>query len=213
MISELPPAHQPAVASLVASGKLGSRALESLCTLSKANQNVPIDEVINQIEHRSLKPYSHTTEVQAPGDTVALLPNSRKDNTTLSTSESQDLIDLIRIAKGIGTQKQNECECLHEDGRCTYWGWEDQESIPKGIGDPVCPAGLEWFIKPSILFCAICSSEAMSVACSVKWKLKDTLLVGVRREFKCDCGAKGFVAVYIKCTKCGKETWRGWWPK
>jgi ParB family chromosome partitioning protein len=213
MISELPPAHQPTVATLVASKKLGSRALESLCTLSKTNPNAPIDEIINQMEHGSFELSSQTTEVRAPRDTVTSLPSSGKGELPLLTRESQDLKDLIRIAKAMGTEKQEECDCFHEDGRCTYWGWENRESIPEGIGDPVCPTGSEWFIKPSILFCAICSGEAMALAYSVKRKLHDDPLVGLRQDFKCDCGAKREVAVHIMCTKCGKDTWRGWWPK
>jgi hypothetical protein len=43
--------------------------------------------------------------------------------------------------------------------------------------------------------------------------LDGTPALGLRRCFKCDCGASGFVAVRIKCTKCGRETWWGWFPK
>jgi len=38
-------------------------------------------------------------------------------------------------------------------------------------------------------------------------------LSGLKQRFKCDCGASGLVAVNIKCTKCSKEAWWGWWPK
>jgi len=31
--------------------------------------------------------------------------------------------------------------------------------------------------------------------------------------FKCShCHAEGLVALYVKCTRCGKENWMGWWP-
>ena len=32
-------------------------------------------------------------------------------------------------------------------------------------------------------------------------------------SFKCShCRSEGLVALYVKCTKCGKESWMGWWP-
>lgn len=35
----------------------------------------------------------------------------------------------------------------------------------------------------------------------------------VFEEFTCSqCRSKGLVAVYAKCTSCGKENWMGWWP-
>lgn len=31
--------------------------------------------------------------------------------------------------------------------------------------------------------------------------------------FKCShCRTQGLLALYVKCTKCGKESWMGWWP-
>jgi hypothetical protein len=33
------------------------------------------------------------------------------------------------------------------------------------------------------------------------------------KEFVCShCRSKSLVAVYVKCTSCGKENWMGWWP-
>jgi hypothetical protein len=35
-----------------------------------------------------------------------------------------------------------------------------------------------------------------------------------RETFQCDdCNSSNLVAVYVKCTACGRETWMGWWPK
>ena len=32
-------------------------------------------------------------------------------------------------------------------------------------------------------------------------------------NFTCSqCRSKGLVAIYVKCTSCGKENWMGWWP-
>jgi len=44
-------------------------------------------------------------------------------------------------------------------------------------------------------------------------RLNGTPILGLRQRFKCDCGASGFVATHIQCTKCGRETWWGWFPK
>jgi len=43
--------------------------------------------------------------------------------------------------------------------------------------------------------------------------LEGTPALGLRKWFKCDCGTTGFVAIRVKCTKCGKEDWWGWFPK
>ena len=44
-------------------------------------------------------------------------------------------------------------------------------------------------------------------------RLLGTPALGLAHRFKCDCGASGLVALRIQCTKCGKETWWGWWPE
>lgn len=32
------------------------------------------------------------------------------------------------------------------------------------------------------------------------------------QNFRCkSCGAQGFVAIPVRCTNCGKESWWGWW--
>jgi len=43
--------------------------------------------------------------------------------------------------------------------------------------------------------------------------LDGTPALGLKHRFTCDCGASGFVALHIQCTKCGRETWWGWFPK
>jgi len=46
-----------------------------------------------------------------------------------------------------------------------------------------------------------------------KVRVTGTPALGLKKHFKCDCGASGFVALRIKCTTCDKETWWGWFPK
>lgn len=39
-------------------------------------------------------------------------------------------------------------------------------------------------------------------------------ILNVHDRFKCpECGARGLVAVKIRCTKCGSEMWWGYWPE
>jgi len=44
-------------------------------------------------------------------------------------------------------------------------------------------------------------------------RINGTPALGLRHHFKCDCDASGYVAVRIKCTKCGGEVWWGWHPE
>lgn len=55
--------------------------------------------------------------------------------------------------------------------------------------------------------------ELLSEFTDMKTRLDGTPALGLRRRFTCDCGASGYVALHIQCTKCGKETWWGWFPK
>lgn len=37
---------------------------------------------------------------------------------------------------------------------------------------------------------------------------------GSRNSFTCSsCGAQGMVATVVRCTKCGKDKWLGFWPR
>ncbi len=47
----------------------------------------------------------------------------------------------------------------------------------------------------------------------VEDRLNATPAVGLGHRFTYNCGASGFVALHIRCTKCGRETWWGWFPK
>lgn len=47
----------------------------------------------------------------------------------------------------------------------------------------------------------------------VEATLDGTPALGLKNRFQCNCGASGFVALRVQCTKCGKETWWGWFPK
>jgi len=44
--------------------------------------------------------------------------------------------------------------------------------------------------------------------------LQRTLGYAIQKMFKCQsCGSQGLVASQILCSKCGNESWWGWWPR
>ena len=47
----------------------------------------------------------------------------------------------------------------------------------------------------------------------IETRINGTPALGLKHHFKCDCGASGYVAVRIQCTKCGRENWWGWHPE
>jgi hypothetical protein len=47
----------------------------------------------------------------------------------------------------------------------------------------------------------------------IETRLDGTPALGLKQHFKCNCGALGYVAVHVKCTKCGRETYWGWGPE
>lgn len=56
--------------------------------------------------------------------------------------------------------------------------------------------------------------ELTQEVANISNKLKGTLGYGAYQTFICDkCSSKGHVATQLKCTECGQESWRGWWPK
>lgn len=47
----------------------------------------------------------------------------------------------------------------------------------------------------------------------IETSINGTPALGLKHHFQCDCGASGYVALRIKCTKCGREVWWGWYPE
>ena len=122
---------------------------------------------------------------------------------------------LMAAAQKFGKDRQDICEYL-EDGLCTVETWSSEDEIPKGIGEPVRldSENPEWCIKPVPLYCAICVTPLeYSISC-VKTRVSNDPLSGARYLVTCkSCGSKEWIAAAIKCTKCGHETYLGWWPK
>ncbi len=47
----------------------------------------------------------------------------------------------------------------------------------------------------------------------IRGKLQGTLGYDIYHQHKCDkCGSEGYLAAVYKCTNCGGQSWRGWWP-
>jgi len=48
---------------------------------------------------------------------------------------------------------------------------------------------------------------------ALKKGINNTPLYDAHGKFICSgCGSKGDVAAVVRCTKCGRERWVGWWP-
>jgi len=122
---------------------------------------------------------------------------------------------IIAAAQKLGTYRREDCP-HHKDRLCRFWTWNSQDEIPKGIGEPtyVDDEDPGWYVKPSALYCTMCSAPLENHIDDLEDKLSGDPLSGAEYQFTCNgCGSRGWIAAKIKCTKCGYETYRGWWPK
>jgi len=122
---------------------------------------------------------------------------------------------IIAAAQKLGTYRREDCP-HYKDGLCRFWTWNSQDEIPKGIGEPtyVDDEDPGWYVKLSTLYCAICAVPLEYRIDDLEDKLSGDPLSGAGYQFMCNsCGSKGWIAAKIRCTKCGHETYLGWWPK
>ena len=122
---------------------------------------------------------------------------------------------LMAAARQLGTYRYETCP-YQKDGLCTLETWISEDEIPQGIGEPVLVENEkpEWYIKPSPFHCVMCTTPLENRMDDIEDKASDDPLWGARYQITCEnCGTKGWVAVKIKCTKCGHETYFGWQPK
>ena len=84
---------------------------------------------------------------------------------------------------------------------------EQYERVKSGIGPaPVSSQQFQELAK----YVQKLSEEVRSISV----KLQSTLGYDIYHSFKCErCGTQEQVATVFKCTSCGHESWRGWWPK
>jgi DNA-directed RNA polymerase subunit RPC12/RpoP len=126
-----------------------------------------------------------------------------------------ELDSLMAAVEAIGIEEREVCS-YYEDGVCTLAIWDSEAEIPKGSGEPIPmdEENSEWCVKPSIYYCALCTARISKRIDLLEEKTLDTPLWQARERISCNsCGSKGRIAVPIKCTNCGKETYWGWWPK
>lgn len=122
-----------------------------------------------------------------------------------------DVPVVVAAAQKFGTYRREICE-YQKDGLCTLETWDSQDEIPQGIDEPVLLENEkpEWYIKPSPFHCVMCTTPLENRIDDIEDKASDDPLWGARYQITCNsCGSKGWVAVRIKCTKCGRETYWG----
>ena len=122
---------------------------------------------------------------------------------------------VIAAAREFGNYKRDTCS-HQKEALCTLWTWSSEVDIPPRIGEPVAPADGkgEWRIKPSPLYCAMCTIPVEDRVDDVENKLSGDPLSGAEYRFTCNnCGSEGWIAAKIMCTKCKHETYWGWFPK
>ena len=126
-----------------------------------------------------------------------------------------EMAALAAAAHELGAHKREDCP-YQEDGLCILQTWPDQREIPQGIGEPVLVEEEKpnWYIKPSYFYCAMCTALLEGRMDDVESEVSGDPLAGAKYQITCEsCGSKGLIAAAIKCTKCGRETYRGWLPK
>jgi hypothetical protein len=122
---------------------------------------------------------------------------------------------LMAAACESGIYRYQTCK-YHESGHCSLHTWNSQDEIPQGIGEPVRVGNEEpqWYVMPYPFYCAMCIAPLENHIDALEDKLSGDPLSGAKYQFTCNsCGSKGWIAAAIKCTKCGRENYFGWWPK
>lgn len=67
-------------------------------------------------------------------------------------------------------------------------------------------------LKGRLEFLEAAVAESASLE-DIEARLDGTPALGLKNRFECECGASGLVALHIQCTKCGRKSWWGWFPK
>lgn len=228
-IAELPAHQQEAMASLVSAGKIGGRMLEKLLLRIRSDPRSDIGEIMQELTSASTILPS-ATSANASGDTPRVPSNKHGDSTSeiVQSDEEKGEIEtqgerrevnrpsdadiLVAAARDLGSYYQDFCHHLNDQKVCEYWHWDTKEDIPEGFGEPVNLRD-SWHIRPSALYCAFCINAVWDRIGDVEDALEGNPISGLRWRFKCECGTPGKVAVYVKCTKCGRRSWWGWEPE
>ena len=122
---------------------------------------------------------------------------------------------LMTTAQQLGTYRREICP-YEKDGLCTLETWSSRDEVPQGRGEPVFVENEkpEWYVKPSPFYCAMCTASLKNRLDDMESEVSGNPLSGAKYQITCKgCGSKGWIATVIKCTKCGRETYWGWFPK
>lgn len=163
------------------------------------------------------------TQLQAPPESPETIAARQKGQSMANGLERTDgLIQalsevsiIIAAAQKLGTYQHENCP-HHKDGLCRFWRWNSQDEIPKGVGEPsyVDDEDPGWYVKPSMLYCAICTIPIEDRVADIELDALVTPLWGAGTQITCEnCGSKGWIATLVKCTKCGHVAFWGWVPK
>ncbi len=173
-----------------------------------------VPEMTPQAETQIQTPPESPEEIATIWQKVQSMADDLQRIDSLIQALSEVLI-VIAAARRLGTFRREDCT-YHKDSLCHLWTWGSQGEIPQGIGEPVRfgDENPEWHVKPSPLYCAMCTIPIEDRVDDVENKLSGDPLLGAKYQFTCDgCGSEGWIAVKIMCTKCRRETYLGWWPK
>jgi len=153
-----------------------------------------------------------------------------KYEATMPIERSKEMATLMAnmaIIQDGGREKMKVCIYFEAD-QCELHASRDKSTDGVPPGEVFFKDGW-WCLHPEPITCAACSmfinpcvvteydldektSEISQTLDSQKISLDNTPAHNLRNRFCCDCGAKGLVAVKVKCTRCDRETWWGWHP-
>ena len=164
---------------------------------------------------RASQPTNAPLEIESDPEIVQLKKEIRIAELQKQLDRAQapsEIEILIAAAYKIGCQRHEECVC-EDNGLCMVWEWSSKDEVPKDIGELVLEGKDTWRMKPSPLYCAMCVASLEGAVEKLDDGLAEIPLANIRERFSCECGTEGMVAVSIKCTACGRDTWWGQWPK
>jgi len=181
---------------------------EKAAPLAKVSQGVA------RAESHLLTPAQLSEQVAAIQQELRTLEDKLRKTDSL-VKELLEIKVLVAAAQQLGTYRHEKCP-YQKDGFCTWESWESENEVPQDIGEPVLVENEknQWYIKPSPFYCAMCTISLEVHLDEMDIDVSGNPLSGAKYQITCKgCGKKGWIAAAIKCTKCGYETYWGWWPK
>jgi len=214
------------VERLLRQGKRPKELVElgfSKSVVTRVSRRLREEKAVSQKQVRSGAPQADTqlqTSPESPETMATIWQKVQSMATDLKRIDSlievlSEVSIVIAAAREFGNYKRDTCP-HQKEALCTLWTWPSEVDIPPGIGEPVAPADEkgEWRIKPSPLYCAMCTIPIEDRLDDVENKLSGDPLSGAEYRFTCNnCGSEGWIAAKIMCTKCKHEAYWGWFPK